>query len=156
MTRIRRAIILPAFWATALFVILGPTAGWAKPDKVDGVGVPFGRMPQPIENNRYPRTYYPNTEKLGIQHFVSYSGDNVNQTALRLIALQKLPRKAWLKYDLKAPIDWENDNDIPATAEAQLGMMLTKSFGAYVDALAGVGGDRPYDWGLGVGVRLLY
>ncbi len=91
-----------------------------------------------------------------IQQFVSYSGDNINQTALRLIALQKLPRKVWLKYDLKAPIDWENDNDIPATAEAQLGMMLTKSFGAYVDALAGVGGDRPYDWGLGVGVRLLY
>jgi ribonuclease Z len=38
---------------------------WAKPDKVDGVNVPFGRIPQEIENDRYPRTYYPNTEKLG-------------------------------------------------------------------------------------------
>ena len=37
----------------------------AKPDKVDGVNVPFGRIPQEIKNNKYPRTYYPNTEKLG-------------------------------------------------------------------------------------------
>ncbi len=91
-----------------------------------------------------------------IQHFVSYSGDDVNLTALRLIAIQTLPKKAWIKYDLKVPIDWENDNAIPATAEAQLGMMFKKNFGAYADVLAGVGGDRPYDWGVGVGVRFLY
>jgi ribonuclease Z len=36
----------------------------AKPDKVGGVNVPFGRIPQEIKDNRYPRTYYPNTEKL--------------------------------------------------------------------------------------------
>ena len=91
-----------------------------------------------------------------IQHFVSYSGDDINQTAFRLIAIQKLPKKVWLKYDLKVPVDWENDNDIPATAELQLGKMLTKSFGTYADFLAGIGSDRPYDWGVGVGVRFLY
>ncbi len=37
----------------------------AKPDKVDGINVPSGRVPQEIVANRYPRTYYPNTEKLG-------------------------------------------------------------------------------------------
>lgn len=37
----------------------------AKPDKVDGLNVPSGRIPQEIKDNRYPRTYYPNTEKLG-------------------------------------------------------------------------------------------
>ena len=36
----------------------------AKPDTVDGVNVPSGRIPQEIKDNRYPRTYYPNTEKL--------------------------------------------------------------------------------------------
>ncbi len=91
-----------------------------------------------------------------IQHFVSYSGDDINQTALRLIAIQTLPKKAWIKYDLKVPIDWENDNSVPATAEAQLGMMFKKNFGAYADVLAGIGGDRPYDWGVGVGVKFLY
>lgn len=40
------------------------TAALAKPDKVDGNNVPFGRVPQEIKDNRYPRTYYPNTEKL--------------------------------------------------------------------------------------------
>ena len=37
----------------------------AKPDNVDGINVPSGRIPQEIKNNKYPRTYYPNTEKLG-------------------------------------------------------------------------------------------
>ena len=37
----------------------------AKPDKVDGFNVPSGRIPQEIKDNKYPRTYYPNTEKLG-------------------------------------------------------------------------------------------
>ena len=36
----------------------------AKPDKVDGINVPFGRIPQEIKNNRYPRTYFPGTEKV--------------------------------------------------------------------------------------------
>jgi hypothetical protein len=77
-------------------------------------------------------------------------------TALRFIAIQTLPKKAWIKYDLIVPINWENDNAIPATAEAQLGMMFKKNFGSYADVLAGIGGDRPYDWGVGVGVRFLY
>ena len=38
---------------------------FAKPDKVEGINVPFGRIPQEIKENRYPRTYYPNTELLG-------------------------------------------------------------------------------------------
>jgi ribonuclease Z len=36
----------------------------AKPDNVDGVNVPSGRIPQAIKDNKYPRTYYPNTEIL--------------------------------------------------------------------------------------------
>ena len=41
------------------------TSAWAKPHKVDGVNYPEGRVPQKISNNRYPRSYFPNTEKLG-------------------------------------------------------------------------------------------
>lgn len=40
------------------------TAALAKPDKVDGENVPFGRIPQEIKENRYPRTYFPGTERL--------------------------------------------------------------------------------------------
>ncbi len=41
------------------------TTTLAKPDKVDGFNVASGRIPQEIKNNRYPRTYFPGTEKLG-------------------------------------------------------------------------------------------
>ena len=41
------------------------TASAAKPNKVDGQYYPPGRIPQEIKNNNYPRTYFPNTEKIG-------------------------------------------------------------------------------------------
>jgi hypothetical protein len=53
-------VLLLVLFSTGLLI---PTA-LAKPDKVDGFNVPSGRIPQEIKNNRYPRTYYPNTEKL--------------------------------------------------------------------------------------------
>ena len=90
-----------------------------------------------------------------VQHFVEYDGPDVNQTSIRLIAIQSLPNNFWGKLDAKVPVDWENDA-VPASAEAQLGRMFTPSFGANVDGLLGIGGDRPYDWGVGVGVRFNY
>ena len=77
-------------------------------------------------------------------------------SAFRLIAIQPLPNKFWGKLDAKIPVDWEHDNAIPASAEVQLGRMFTPSFGIYVDGLFGIGGDRPYDWGVGLGVRFNY
>jgi len=53
---------------TALITVaclLPLNSAFAKPDEVDGINVPSGRIPQEIKNNKYPRTYYPNTEKLG-------------------------------------------------------------------------------------------
>jgi len=38
----------------------------------------------------------------------------------------------------------------------QLGKMFTESFGTYLDGLIGSGGDRPYDWVIGVGLRFNY
>ena len=49
-------------------------------------------------------------------------------------------------------MDWENDI-VPASAEVQIGKMFSSSLGLYVDGLVGIGGDKPYDWGVGVGVR---
>ena len=91
-----------------------------------------------------------------VQHFVEYSGPDVNKTAFRLIAIQSLPNKFWGKLDAIIPVDWEHDNAIPATFEVQLGKMFKPWFGAYVDGLIGIGGDKPYDWGVGVGVRFNY
>lgn len=90
-----------------------------------------------------------------VQHFVEYSGPDVNQTALRLIAIQSLPSDFWGKLDAKVPLDWENET-VSAMVEAQIGKMFTPSFGTYVDGLIGIGTDRPYDWGVGVGIRFNY
>ena len=91
-----------------------------------------------------------------VQHYVSYDGPDVNTTAFRLIAIQSLPNKFWGKLDAIIPVDWEHDNAIPATFEVQLGKMFKPWFGAYEDGLIGIGGDKPYDWGVGVGVRFNY
>ena len=91
-----------------------------------------------------------------VQHFLSYDGPDVNTTAIRLIAIQSLPNAFWGKLDAIVPVEWENDNAVPATAEVQLGKMFTSSVGLYVDGLFGVGDDKPYDWGVGVGFRLSY
>ena len=90
-----------------------------------------------------------------VQHFESYSGEDVSETAFRLIAIQALPDKVWAKADLKVPYDWENDA-VPASLEMQLGKSFTPSFGAYVDVQTGIGGDKPYDWAAGVGLRFSY
>ena len=91
-----------------------------------------------------------------VQHFTEYSGEDVNTTAFRLIAMKPLPKQMWVKLDAKVPIDWEHDQAVPATAELQLGKSINKSVGVYIDGLVGIGSDRPYDWGLGTGVRFNY
>ena len=91
-----------------------------------------------------------------VQHFMSYDGNSVNETGLRLIGMQQLPQQMWLKLDAKVPIDWQHDEEVPASVELQWGKMFNARFGAYVDGLAGVGGDRPYDYGLGIGLRTMF
>ena len=91
-----------------------------------------------------------------IQHFTEYSGNEVSMTALRLIGIQKLPDRYWLKLDAKIPVDWENDEAIPASAELQFGRMFTPKIGAYADGLVGIGGDKSYEWGVGLGLRFMY
>jgi hypothetical protein len=91
-----------------------------------------------------------------VQQFVSYDGPDVNTTAFRLIAIQSMSNDIWLKIDAKVSVEWENDNAVPTTMEVQMGKMYSPSFGVYLDGLIGIGGDKPYDWGVGVGARFNY
>lgn len=90
-----------------------------------------------------------------VEHFYFYSGDDLNQTAMRLIGLKPLANRSWAKLDVKVPYDWEND-EVLASIELQLGKSFSPSSGLYVDVLAGIGGDKPFDSGIGVGARLDY
>lgn len=91
-----------------------------------------------------------------VQQYWSYSGEDVNTTAFRLIALQPLPKQMWLKLDAKAPVDWENDEAVPASAELQFGKNIDKLISLYVDGLVGIGDDKIFDWGVGTGLRFKY
>lgn len=91
-----------------------------------------------------------------VQHFVNYNGSDVNLTAFRVIALQALPEQTWLKLDLKVPVDWEHDNKVPASGELQFGKNINNHLALYADVLGGIGGDRPFDWGAGAGIRIKY
>lgn len=90
-----------------------------------------------------------------VQHFIPYNGPNVSYTAFRLIWIQSLAKNFWTKVDFIIPVEWEN-NAVPATGEVQLGKMFSPKFGAYVEGLAGIGEDRPYDVGVGLGIRFTY
>jgi hypothetical protein len=90
-----------------------------------------------------------------LQHYVEYNGDEVNLTAARLIGLWSLSDGYWSKLDAKLPYDWDGET-APATVEVQLGRMFSPGFGLYVEGLVGVGDDRPYNWGMGLGLRFVY
>lgn len=91
-----------------------------------------------------------------IQHYESYNGPtDISQTAMRLIALQPFGDGYWLKADLKVPYDWVNST-WPASAELQLGKNLRPGLAVYGDLLVGLGSDRMYDQGFGVGIRFNY
>lgn len=89
-----------------------------------------------------------------MQHFEDIgSGPEVSTTAFRLIALQPLSGGYWLKGDLKVPRDWENET-WPASAEVEGGKMITSKVGLFLTGLTGVGGDKPFDWGAALSVRV--
>lgn len=93
-----------------------------------------------------------------VQQFLSYSGEEVNTTAFRLIALKTLPEHMWIKLDAKVSIHREYGQAVPANAELelQLGKNINRNLALYVDGLVGIGGDRPYYWGVGTGLRFKY
>ena len=90
-----------------------------------------------------------------VQHFHGISGVDLNITAARLIAIKPLPNEWWLKLDAKLPYDWEAET-IPADAEIQLGKNINKKLALYVEGQFGIGSDRLYDWGVGLGIRFKF
>ena len=91
-----------------------------------------------------------------VQHYFSYDGIDVSTTAFRTIYMRPLKNDQWLKVDAKLPIEWENDNAIPASAEVQYGKNVSQRMSWYGEALVGIGSDRIFDWGLGIGLRFRY
>lgn len=90
-----------------------------------------------------------------VQHYSEYSGDDIDFTAARLIGLYKFPAGYWGKLDAKLPYDW-NEDEASSVVEIQGGRMFTRSFGLYLEGLAGIGDNRSFNWGAGLGLRFIY
>ncbi len=91
-----------------------------------------------------------------VQQFLSYNGDtDVNMTSARLIAIQPFGEGYWAKLDAKVPYDWENER-WPISTEIQVGYNFGPSWAIYAEGLVGIGTDRPYDAGVGIGLRFKY
>jgi hypothetical protein len=45
---------------------------------------------------------------------------------------------------------------VPASTEIQLGYNLDPDWAVYADGLVGIGGDRPFDAGPGLGLRFKF
>ena len=91
-----------------------------------------------------------------VQHFLSYRGStDINTTSLRLIVIKPFGKGYWVKVDFKAPYEWENDK-WPVSAEVQVGYNINKKWAIYAEGLVGIGRDRPYNAGVGVGLRFKY
>ncbi len=95
-----------------------------------------------------------------VQYFKSFDeepGRDVEQTALRFIALQQLDAiKGWVKGDFKLIFDHENDDKSSTIFEVQVGKMFTPKFGAYFEGLFALGGQKSFDDGLGIAGRFLF
>lgn len=90
-----------------------------------------------------------------VQQFLFVNGTDINTTSGRLIAIQPFGEGYWAKADAKFPYDWEN-KEWPITAELQVGYNFDKTVAAYVDGLVGISNGRPYDVGVGLGLRFKY
>ena len=96
-----------------------------------------------------------------VQYFASYQEEagveEVSRTGPRFIYIHSIPsHKMWLRLDDKFVIDHKASNATSNTFEVQLGKMLGPRLGVYADALYQTGGFQQYDWGVGLGVRLMY
>ncbi len=78
-------------------------------------------------------------------------------TGPRVIFIRKIPQiRGWLKLDNKFSIDHEQSGQTTNVLETQVGTMLTPRIGLYGEYLLRTGGQKPYDWGLGVAVRVMF
>lgn len=98
------------------------------------------------------------------QHNVSFAGDNnrsdVNESVIDLyMVFTAEDKKSWFIVDPTLVIDWENNENTPATLEAEYGFNIGSLWGgalnAYIRPGIGIGQDRPYDWNIEVGFTVV-
>ena len=94
------------------------------------------------------------------QYVFDYSGDDdrapVSRSQLDFFYLWlDKGQKWWVLADPQALIDHENDIEF-ALFEAEYGRMMFAGLSSYVRPSIGIGNDRPYDWSIELGLKVIY
>jgi hypothetical protein len=96
------------------------------------------------------------TLKYAYSYFEDDDAPPVRSTIPRILWISQMPRyQAWFKVEDELAFDHENDETLNTVA-LQVGKMFSAGFGVYLDALFQTGGDKVYDWGAGIGARMVF
>ena len=98
----------------------------------------------------------------GYQYLFGVGGDDstvgVSRSQIDLYFVWLLGQgKFWLIVDPQVVLDHENKTE-PALIEVEWGYMIAQAVGVstYIRPGVGIGGDRPYDWNLEVGLKFVW
>ena len=145
----RRIAIAPAlevFLDTATDDALGSGSWVLGPQAFVAFFRPFG----------LPFDFFP-----GYQHKFSVGGNDVHQGLIDLFVLKTWRTKTrWLLLDPQIVLDYENDAEF-ALIDVEVGAMLEEYIGlkghsAYLRPSFGIGTDRPYDYSLELGYKIVW
>ncbi len=98
------------------------------------------------------------------QHNISFAGDSrresVNESVLDFyFVMRAADNRSWFTVDPTLVVDWENQTNTPATIEFEYGRVLGSLLGGaaslYVRPGVGIGQDRPYDWNIEIGFKII-
>ena len=91
-----------------------------------------------------------------IQHTRSYNGSSdINVSTLSITGVRQFRKSGWLSSNVVINRDWELDV-WRSSLSLQAGYSFDKNKAVYVDGMAGIGPDRLFDVGAGIGLRFYY
>lgn len=91
-----------------------------------------------------------------LQHTRSYNGSSdINASTLSITGVRQFRKDGWVSSNLVIVRDWEYDAWRPSFS-LQAGYNFDKGKAIYIDGMAGVGQDRLFDAGAGIGLRFYY
>jgi len=94
-----------------------------------------------------------------LQQKISYAGDadrnDVNQTQVDLYFVWRPTKTSWLTIDPQIVHDWEKDTEF-GQLEIEFGRVMFGGMSVYLRPGMGIGADRPLEWNLEFGLKVVH
>ena len=94
-----------------------------------------------------------------LQQKISYAGDaardDVNQTQADLYFVWRPTKTSWLTIDPQIVRDWQADTEF-GQLEIEYGRVMFGGMSAYLRPGIGIGADRPLEWNLEFGLKVVH